>query len=109
MLRRPRSNATSSPQSAVLLWCAACAAALVTACGSNGKPTDDEGGRSGTSSSSTGGSAATAGSGTGATGGFNCTESADPGEMVQVPAGEFSMGCNDAADKDCSDDPDEQP
>jgi formylglycine-generating enzyme required for sulfatase activity len=72
---------------------------LVTACGSNGKPTDGEGGSSATSA---GGSATTAG--TGATGGFNCTETADPGDTVDVPAGDFDMGCNDAVDKNCSDD-----
>jgi formylglycine-generating enzyme required for sulfatase activity len=74
---------------------------LVAACGSNGKPKDDDGG----GATSAGGSAATAGTGaTGATGGFNCTDSAEPGEMVEVPAGEFGMGCNDAVDKNCSDD-----
>lgn len=38
------------------------------------------------------------------TGGSACTETADPGDLVAVPAGEFVMGCNDAVDKQCSDD-----
>jgi formylglycine-generating enzyme required for sulfatase activity len=33
-----------------------------------------------------------------------CTATADPSEMVQVPAGDFDMGCNDAVDDACSDD-----
>jgi formylglycine-generating enzyme required for sulfatase activity len=78
-------------------------ALLLGACGSNGKDSggDDEKG----GSTSTGGSHTTAGSG--ATGGATdsqCTATADPGEMVQVPAGDFDMGCNEEVDDACADD-----
>lgn len=78
-------------------------AILLGACGSNGHGAgnDDEG-------SGGGGKASTAGSGSGASAGASatpaCTSTADPGDMLQVPAGDFDMGCNDALDDDCSND-----
>jgi formylglycine-generating enzyme required for sulfatase activity len=67
-----------------------------------------------TASSGAAGSGATAGSttaGSGASGGtssaggsFDCAETADPGELVAIPAGEFSMGCNAEVDDQCEDD-----
>lgn len=68
-------------------------ALLLLACGSNGK--DSTGG---------GGSPITSQAGATGDGGFACTTTADAGEMVSVPAGQFIMGCNDAVDKQCSDD-----
>jgi formylglycine-generating enzyme required for sulfatase activity len=64
-------------------------AILLGACGSNGGGSGGDGG-----SSSTGATAGTAGT-------PQCTASADPGEMVPVPAGDFGMGCDDAG---CADD-----
>jgi eukaryotic-like serine/threonine-protein kinase len=77
------------------------AALLLGACGSNGKDSgDDEKG-----GSSTGGSHTNAGSGaTGGTSDPQCTATADPGEMVQVPAGDFDMGCKEDVDDACADD-----
>lgn len=43
----------------------------------------------------------------GTTNGFDCTEQTEPGEVVEVPAGEFVMGCNEELDKGC--DADEKP
>jgi formylglycine-generating enzyme required for sulfatase activity len=77
-------------------------ALVLGACGSNG---DKSGGTTGGAAS--GGSSPTGGStATGATG-FDCTATAEAGDLVPVPAGEFSMGCDHAADAACPDD--EQP
>src|SRR5438105_561395 len=35
---------------------------------------------------------------------FDCTADATPAAMVDVPAGDFPMGCNSAVDTECSDD-----
>jgi formylglycine-generating enzyme required for sulfatase activity len=86
---------------------------LLAACGSNndsdknGKGDSNAGTSSGSnsegSSSGSGGSA----SGGSAAGGFTCTETAEPSALVEVPAGEFAMGCNEATDSTC--DSDEKP
>src|SRR4051812_29169164 len=71
---------------------------LLCSCGS---PTDHDGkGGSGGMA----GNAAQAGSGGTGGGSFDCSEIADPGEVVPVPGGDFLMGCNEAIDDDCSDD-----
>ena len=81
------------------------AALLLGACGSGGgKNTSSDPLTAGTGSGGT--SAGQGGSnGVGATAtGFECTTTADIGDTVQVPAGEFSMGCDDAVDAGCADD-----
>ena len=70
--------------------CVACLLFLA-ACSSNGKEPSGSGGSS-------------AGSANQAGGGASCTETADPGDTVAVPAGAFAMGCNDAVDHECADD-----
>ena len=74
------------------------AALLLAACGSSdggSKPkgngtsnTGGSGGRTGDQGSSAGATPS------GEPEGFACTATADPGEMVSVPAGEFTMGCD---------------
>ncbi|HEX6273128.1 MAG TPA: formylglycine-generating enzyme family protein, partial [Polyangiaceae bacterium] len=89
---------------------------LLLACGSEGDADDGGGsdtggtsggggssGRGGSGGSGNGGSTAKGGSG----GGFACTSDASPGELVEVPAGEFIMGCNEDVDSECA--PDELP
>ena len=76
---------------------------LLGACGSSGGGSGGSHGGSGGS-----GTASTAGKSSGATAGTvadsKCTATADPGETVPVPAGDFGMGCNDAVDDGCADD-----
>jgi formylglycine-generating enzyme required for sulfatase activity len=58
-------------------------------------------------SSGTGGSGGSPGAGESGNGGaatFDCTSSADPGDLVPVLAGQFLMGCNEAVDSACLDD-----
>ena len=75
--------------------------ALLCSCSSKDSPTDHD--RT-AGSGGTAGKAAQGGSGGTAGGGFDCSETADPGEVVSVPGGDFLMGCNEALDDDCSDD-----
>jgi formylglycine-generating enzyme required for sulfatase activity len=70
-----------------------------SACGSAGGKSAS-GGNSGSSAQSSAG----IGSGGAVASGFPCTATADPGELVTIPAGDFTMGCNDAVDNQCSDD-----
>jgi formylglycine-generating enzyme required for sulfatase activity len=78
--------------------------ALLCSCGSDDSPTEPGGNRGGAAGSG----AAVAGSNSNAAGatanGFDCNESAEPGEVVSVPGGDFLMGCNETVDSDCSDD-----
>lgn len=84
----------------------------LAACSSGGEDPTESGGRSNSggskAGSSTGGSSSGAGVSTGGKGGteegFDCTATAEPGEVVAVDAGEFMMGCNEAVDEDCSED-----
>jgi len=80
---------------------------VVAGCGSNGKKSSSKSSAAGDGGAATGGSSASAGttaastsSGASAT----CTAIAEVGELVQVPPGEFPMGCNAAVDDACSDD-----
>ncbi|HEX6766119.1 MAG TPA: SUMF1/EgtB/PvdO family nonheme iron enzyme [Polyangiaceae bacterium] len=78
---------------------------LFSGCG----PKLDSGGGSGGSAGTSGGSGGTSSGGTagnaGESGdGFDCTSSADPGRLVQIPAGDFVMGCNAEVDDECEDD-----
>ena len=82
-----------------LLFAALFGPALLSACGSDNSPTKPNHGAAGSAAQA--GSGGTAGTG-GA--GFDCSETAEPGELVAVPGGDFLMGCNEALDKDCSDD-----
>src|SRR5688572_26182936 len=61
---------------------------------------------SGASASSSGGTAGSGASGGTSSGGgsFDCVETAGRGELVAIPAGEFTMGCNAAVDDQCEDD-----
>lgn len=55
----------------------------------------------------TAGTASSAGSPSGGSGGtsaFDCTGDTTPAVTVNVPAGDFPMGCNSAVDMDCADD-----
>jgi formylglycine-generating enzyme required for sulfatase activity len=63
-------------------------ALALTACGSN-----NDSDKSAGSSGGSGGGVAVA-----------CTTTADPSELLSVPAGEFAMGCNEAVDKACDED-----
>jgi formylglycine-generating enzyme required for sulfatase activity len=51
-----------------------------------------------------GDSNAGSGAGASATGSTECTATADPGDLVDVPAGDFAMGCNEALDASCDED-----
>src|SRR3954470_8774761 len=68
-------------------------AILLGGCGSNGGAKKD--------SPNTNGEA---GAGAGAMMEPKCTATAEPGDLVQVPAGDFGMGCDPAADNACGDD-----
>jgi formylglycine-generating enzyme required for sulfatase activity len=75
---------------------------LLVGCGSAGggsgagkEPTNDAGGSGGGSRSPT----SHGGAGTGD--GFACTDTAEPSELVSIPAGSFEMGCHEAVDDDC--------
>jgi len=75
-------------------------ALLLGACGSNGTKSGhntNSGGSAGTANANGGGTSADT----------TCTTTADPGQLVPIPAGDFTMGCNAAVDADCADD--EQP
>ena len=85
---------------------------LVLGCGpeANSDDGDASSGAGGTSSGGTSsggtssGGASTGGkSGSGGSGGtgFECTSNAEPGELVEIAAGEFIMGCNEAVDGEC--------
>jgi formylglycine-generating enzyme required for sulfatase activity len=52
---------------------------------------------------SSGAQAGTGGSGNGGSA-FDCTETADATDLVEIPAGEFLMGCNADVDNACEDD-----
>lgn len=87
----------------------------LVACGPSTNSGDGDGNSNGGSAgtdSRTGGSGGTSGAGTsgdaGSNGdagsGFDCTSSASPGALVEVPAGAFDMGCNAEVDTECLDD-----
>jgi formylglycine-generating enzyme required for sulfatase activity len=86
----------------VVCW----SALALAACGSmNDSDKNAEGDSNAGSPSSNAGSSASGGSnGSGGAQTRQCTETADPGETVDVPAGEFAMGCNEAVDSACDDD-----
>jgi formylglycine-generating enzyme required for sulfatase activity len=67
--------------------------------GTSGAPSS--GGGAGVSGGGASGSAGAAGQAGSAGSTFSCTEIADPGEMVSVPAGDFVMGCNAVVDDSC--------
>jgi formylglycine-generating enzyme required for sulfatase activity len=77
----------------VVCW----SALALVACGSTN---DSDKNGNGDSNAGTSGST---GSG-GAEAASQCTTTADPGDLVAVPAGEFAMGCNEAVDSACDDD-----
>lgn len=66
---------------------------LLLACGSGGNDSKPKSGGIAKGGSSSGGSN-TGGSASGGGAGFACSEVAEPGEMVAVAAGEFTMGCD---------------
>jgi formylglycine-generating enzyme required for sulfatase activity len=75
------------------------------ACGSSGAGSGkDAAGSGGSAGARPSGSAGVGSSGSGGAQSVACTTSAQPGELVKVPGGDFTMGCNDAVDADCSDD-----
>jgi formylglycine-generating enzyme required for sulfatase activity len=80
---------------------------LAFACSSAGGSSGSSAG-SGGSSSSRGGSSGSAAGSNGATAGTQtdmvCTSDTAPGDMVDVPAGSFMMGCNADVDDQCDDD-----
>jgi formylglycine-generating enzyme required for sulfatase activity len=82
--------------------------ALLTGCGddssNNGMPPEGEGGTGGEDPGA-GGAGGTAGAGGSGTT-FSC-DGSDAGEMIDIPAGDFLMGCNEAVDQECK--PDERP
>jgi formylglycine-generating enzyme required for sulfatase activity len=82
--------------------------AVLTGCGGDdsSNSTTEPDGEGGTGGELGAGGAGAAGAGGTGTTPFSCT-GADAGETIDVPAGEFLMGCNAAVDKEC--DPDELP
>jgi formylglycine-generating enzyme required for sulfatase activity len=81
------------------LWLSALAAPLAlfaTGCDSGGSSSAPGGGG--------GMSGGAGGGGGGATSAFQCKGSGAVGDLVAVPAGEFTMGCNTAVDNECADD-----
>ena len=88
----------------------ALALALFAGCGPKLGSDGASGGSAGTSSTSGGsggssaGSAADAGKAGEPGDDFSCTSTAGSGRLVQIPAGDFSMGCNAEVDDECEDD-----
>ena len=83
--------------------------ALLTGCGgddNSGTTPDGEEGSGGEDPGAGGSSSGGAGGSGGDTTPFSCNGS-DAGQMIDIPAGAFLMGCNAAVDKEC--DPDELP
>jgi formylglycine-generating enzyme required for sulfatase activity len=72
-------------------------ALVLFACGSM-----NDSDKNGTGDSNAGTANSSAGTGGGAA--TQCTASADPGDTVDVPAGEFAMGCNEEVDSACDED-----
>ncbi len=93
-------------------------ALLLAGCGDGNAPGSMDDPSQGATGATTAGSSAGAQGGTGATAGsggsgaasngggtvFDCTETADIAELVEIPAGEFVMGCNADVDDACEDD-----
>jgi len=75
---------------------------LLAACSSSAGASDN-GGSGGMASAGTAG-AASAAAGSGGAAQTSCASDAAPSETVDVAAGDFLMGCNDAVDKECADD-----
>lgn len=116
-MSRPASHSparVSRTLTALSLLPACIALFSVAACGSSGDDDDASGGTGGTgatggtsSAAGRGGSAgrpASGGSGGTSSEGFACASETEPGEMVDVPAGDFWMGCNEEVDTNCDDD-----
>jgi formylglycine-generating enzyme len=83
-------------------------ALLLAACGSNNDSDKNGKGDSNAGApSEPKGGGGSGGSGGSSASGFSCTATAEPSALVDVPAGEFAMGCNDATDSAC--DSDEKP
>lgn len=92
MNRRSRSAALKSVRARALIPTLLLGVTiLLGGCGSNGGSSKDHKGEG----AAAGASAATD---------TKCTATADPGETVQVPAGDFGMGCDKSVDDACSDD-----
>ena len=74
--------------------------------GNGGSAGEESGGSSGKGGSNRGGSAGnpSGGSGGSSGSGFDCTSNVSPGELLDVPAGPFVMGCNDEVDDECDED-----
>jgi formylglycine-generating enzyme len=83
---------------ALLMFVVGCSSSSDTPASSGGA--GGSGGSSSSGSSGKGGSSATAGM----EGDTVCTSDASPGDVVDVPAGSFQMGCNSEVDDQCSDD-----
>jgi formylglycine-generating enzyme required for sulfatase activity len=75
--------------------------------GSAGEESGGSAGKGGSSGKGGGAGSSSGGSSGSSGGGFDCTSSASPGELVEVPAGDFIMGCNEEVDDEC--DADERP
>jgi sulfatase modifying factor 1 len=82
-------------------------ALLLAACGSNNDSDKNGEGDSNAGTSGDSNKGGSSGSGGSAASGFTCTATAEPSALVDVPAGEFAMGCNEATDSAC--DSDEKP
>jgi formylglycine-generating enzyme required for sulfatase activity len=78
--------------------------ALLCSCGSEGSTDERNDGAAGAGAAGGPSHAGSSGAGNASGDAFDCSETAEPGELVEVPAGDFSMGCNEAIDSDCSDD-----
>lgn len=84
-------------------------ALLAPGCGGGNAPDPmGEPGQGATTSSGAVGSGASGGTGgsaaSGGGGSFDCDQIANPSELVEIPAGEFIMGCNAEVDVQCEDD-----
>ena len=80
------------------------APAWLCACSSGSSPTEPNDAAAGAGAAGGAAQAGSNGGGTGNGDGFDCSDTAEPGELVEVPGGDFLMGCNEAVDSDCSDD-----
>lgn len=109
MITRARDRSPYAYATAFECMSLLCTALSLAACGNSGAGSGKDGvagsaSGAGTSGTGTSGSNGTGSQGVGGAQSAACTTSAQPGELVKVPAGDFTMGCNDAIDADCSED-----
>lgn len=83
---------------------AGCSSASDHGSGSQGGSSDAGASSTGTGAAGSSDSGSSAAGDTSGDGSFACMSDAAPGDMVDVPAGDFLMGCNDQVDDECLED-----